>query len=731
MSLIDVFQMMIDMIPKNLAGITVPDIDVAGPLKSIFGDDAFSFDKVDIDLTFVADGEEECGNKVFETKFIIDIQNLVWIQPFVIDTLYFEFVPEDAELTAKASISNVEIPLIGLEFRSIYLDVFGSLNPSTMMNSKVELKLIILDLWFLFNLDLYFKVEMSGGIGLSVAISIGEDCHSLTGKPFKSIGYCTTDCQCGPAEGACRSTAECYDGLQCLDVGDQYAMPGKKVCVVVDTWPAISKDAMLGISLYGPSWYNIFDIKIISVTADFDGVIDQIFDFLKKKGEAILEAMKSFGTSLSSEEEGGEGGEAKWDEFKESDAMAATQGNDAGCRRKLDADGHITGPNPCGGRRRMLKAPEKDNEDQETIYVEEPEEESKFSTFKPKQKRFTEEAYAEFEQLKQIYSEQDEDYKMHNLIDCEIFYKRAVECQYMSITHSFYSSQCTVLNLMTEFCYRAQHIVMAENSDKEWHDRAEIEFLHRWVYKLKFEENLRKIDEDALVNECETLGPKLDKTFDSSEDCIQFLLDNSIGFYDRNNKKSVERRELFTGVMDAVSDAATSVADVASDVGGGIVDGVAYVGEQAADGVKYAAAKTAEAAAAAVDLVNDAANVVADLASGALDLLDAAWNQIVAFVEKAAAAIADFAKNMMDSLMSFLGENYVRVNMKGGFAKFLKDQIVDLKIDVKLFGYENSWDLNFCIPINAKCIKRIVDYVWNFLKCVTFFFFAFFFILPD
>ena len=83
------------------------------------------------------------------------------------------------------------------------------------MDSKVEVKLLIMDLWFLFNIDLYFKIEMSGGMGLSLALSIGEDCHSLTGKPFGKYGYCTFSCKCGPAEGACRSDSECQDGLEC------------------------------------------------------------------------------------------------------------------------------------------------------------------------------------------------------------------------------------------------------------------------------------------------------------------------------------------------------------------------------------------------------------------------------------------------------------------------------------------------------------------------------------
>lgn len=51
------------------------------------------------------------------------------------------------------------------------------------------------------------------------------------------------------------------------------------------------------------------------------------------------------------------------------------------------------------------------------------------------------------------------------------------------------------------------------------------------VYKLKFEQNLRQIDESDLTNECKALGLKLDQIFNSSEDCIQFLLENYIGFY--------------------------------------------------------------------------------------------------------------------------------------------------------------------------------------------------------
>ena len=45
--------------------------------SEFFGDDAFSFDKIEIDLTYVPSGEEECGNVDFETQFIIDIENLV------------------------------------------------------------------------------------------------------------------------------------------------------------------------------------------------------------------------------------------------------------------------------------------------------------------------------------------------------------------------------------------------------------------------------------------------------------------------------------------------------------------------------------------------------------------------------------------------------------------------------------------------------------------------------
>ena len=86
-------------------------------------------------------------------------------------------------------------------------------------------------------------------------------------------------------------------------------------------------------------------------------------------------------------------------------------------------------------------------------------------------------------------------------------------------------------------------------------------------------------------------------------------------------------------------------------------------------------------------------------------------------MEKAAAEIASFAQGLLDSLTSDSDDIYVDVRMMGGFTALIKDQQVDLEIDVGLFGYTNWWDLNFCIPINSACINRIVDYIWNFLKC--------------
>ena len=70
---------------------------------------------------------------------------------------------------------------------------------------------------------------------------------------------------------------------------------------------------------------------------------------------------------------------------------------------------------------------------------------------------------AEFEHFKKINDELEQGQK--EFIDCEIFYKRGIECQYMSITHPYYASQCAVLNLLTETCYRAHHVVMSEKSD--------------------------------------------------------------------------------------------------------------------------------------------------------------------------------------------------------------------------------------------------------------------------
>lgn len=73
--------------------------------------------------------------------------------------------------------------------------------------------------------------------------------------------------------------------------------------------------------------------------------------------------------------------------------------------------------------------------------------------------------------------------------------------------------------------------------EEGWHDQQEIEFLKRWVYKFKFEQNLRKIDEEDLMNDCQAFGSILkeesilEENFSDTEECIQFLLENYTGLY--------------------------------------------------------------------------------------------------------------------------------------------------------------------------------------------------------
>ena len=47
--------------------------------------------------------------------------------------LYFHLYPADRELRATAIIRNVKVPILGVEFRNIFLNVFASLNPSTLV----------------------------------------------------------------------------------------------------------------------------------------------------------------------------------------------------------------------------------------------------------------------------------------------------------------------------------------------------------------------------------------------------------------------------------------------------------------------------------------------------------------------------------------------------------------------------------------------------------------------
>ena len=113
-------------------------------------------------------------------------------------------------------------------------------------------------------------------------------------------------------------------------------MPGQKVCVVEDEWPDLPKTALLGISLWTPTWYNIFDFQIKDFTADFEGIVTKIFDMLWEKGTAVVNSMFSFGDA---QEDGPD--EESWDQFSDSETWQTLRGGLDTCRRQLDSNGKL------------------------------------------------------------------------------------------------------------------------------------------------------------------------------------------------------------------------------------------------------------------------------------------------------------------------------------------------------------------------------------------------------
>ena len=62
-------------------------------------------------------------------------------------------------------------------------------------------------------------------------------------------GYCHWSCKCAMAEGPCRGDYECQEAFKCNGAGEDYMLPGMKLCERADddTWPPLDTDAAIGI----------------------------------------------------------------------------------------------------------------------------------------------------------------------------------------------------------------------------------------------------------------------------------------------------------------------------------------------------------------------------------------------------------------------------------------------------------------------------------------------------
>jgi hypothetical protein len=88
-------------------------------------------------------------------------------------------------------------------------------------------------------------------------------------------------------------------------------------------------------------------------------------------------------------------------------------------------------------------------------------------------------------------------------------------------------------------------------------------------------------------------------------------------------------------------------------------------------------------------------------------------------VIKAAKAIWSFAKTMWNAMMNFDSEWYLNLDLSGGIVQLIGEQVVGLKIDFSLFGFQADWNIQFCLPINVPCLNIILQYAWHYVKCVT------------
>ena len=52
------------------------------------------------------------------------------------------------------------------------------------------------------------------------------------------------------------------------------------------------------------------------------------------------------------------------------------------------------------------------------------------------------------------------------VIRCDDYAQKSIECQYRAIIHPEYHHQCAVLNVMTELCHNTQHLIMKHQADE-------------------------------------------------------------------------------------------------------------------------------------------------------------------------------------------------------------------------------------------------------------------------
>ena len=67
-------------------------------------------DKVEIDITSVDDDDPpECAGIEYETRFLIDIEMLTFIDPFIIHKFMIDIYPEEMEIKIRTIIRNIPV----------------------------------------------------------------------------------------------------------------------------------------------------------------------------------------------------------------------------------------------------------------------------------------------------------------------------------------------------------------------------------------------------------------------------------------------------------------------------------------------------------------------------------------------------------------------------------------------------------------------------------------------